>query len=575
MGVRPARPLAWALLALSSAGVVSAEPVLRLSTAAVGPLSVALGADGPPQVIEAFNAGDGSLSLSVQADASWLAPAVGAPRPCSSREGSCIPITVALRTAALAKGIHTGVMTVSDPKAWDAPQTVTVSVQMGGGVPDRAELFVAPDGSTDSLRFETNSLLQARVTTESGGDWLTLALEGLGSFRFVLPYRIQARHLPGMGEGTYNGAVEVTGSAFAGDLKTVPVTLRVTSAPIAVAAPARLDFRVARNTIKPQGAILVTNRGLGALNISGVRPSTASGGEWLAAKVETAAVVTVTADPTNLAPGRYEGAIEIASNAANAPLRVPVHLQVVEQGPPLAAYGGVANNTFAPGDPIAQGGIASIYGEQFRYGDPQQGTIPLPEELGGVKVFVNGVAARLFYVSYGQINFQMPFEAPPGRVRVTVMREGQAGNVVTAEVAERAPLLLRLGLGDYGIIVNQDGTFPIPQLPGIPSRPAKPGEALVAYAIGFGQTDPALATGAASPAAEPLARIVPAPTVFFGAGLTGGVPVTPFYAGLTPNFVGLFQINVIVPDNAPKGDRVPLRVEGPGYRSNTVELAIE
>jgi uncharacterized protein (TIGR03437 family) len=44
---------------------------------------------------------------------------------------------------------------------------------------------------------------------------------------------------------------------------------------------------------------------------------------------------------------------------------------------------------------------------------------------------------------------------------------------------------------------------------------------------------------------------------------------------LTPGLVGLFQINVFVPENAPKGERVPLRIEGPGYRSNTVELAIE
>jgi uncharacterized protein (TIGR03437 family) len=575
MGVRPLRLAGFVVLAGWSAGVVCAEPALRLSSAALGPLSIALNSDGPPQLLEAYNAGDGSLNLTVQADVSWLAPAAGAARPCTAREGACIPITIALRTASLAKGIHTGVVTVSDPNAWDAPQTVTVTVQMGGGVPDRAELLVPPDGSADSVRFETNSLLQARVATESGGNWLSLVLDGLGSFRFVLPYRIEARHLPGMGEGTYNGAVEITGSAFPGDLKTVPVTLRVTSAPIAAVLPPRLDFRVARGAIKPQGAILITNRGQGTLAISGVRPTTASGGDWLAAKVEGTSVVTVSADPANLAPGRYEGAVEIASNAANAPLRVPVRLQVVEQGPPLAVFGGVANNTFAPGDPIAQGGIASIYGEQFRFGDPVQGTIPLAEELGGVKVFVNGVAARLFYVSYGQINFQMPFEIPPGRARVTVMRDGQAGNVVTAEVAERAPLLLRLGLADYGILVNQDGTFPIPPTPGIPSRPAKPGDALVAYAIGFGQTDPAVATGAASPAAEPLARIVPAPTVFFGAGLTGGVAVTPFYAGLTPNFVGLFQINVIVPDNAPRGDRVPFRVEGPGYRSNTVELAIQ
>lgn len=575
MGLRLARLALLVCPALWSAATLRAEPILRLTTAAVGPLSVPVGADGPDQIIEAYNIGDGALNLTVSSNASWLAPSVGGSRPCSARAGACLPITIRLRTSALARGIHTGVLTLSDAKAWDAPQTVTVTVQMGGGVPDRAEFFVAPNGSTDSLLFETNHPIQARASTESGGDWLSVALEGLGSFRFVLPYRIRVRHLPEMAEGSYSGRVEVTGSGFAPDNKTVPVTLRVTSEPIARLAPARLELRAAQGAIKAQGFLVVANRGLGELKLGGVEAAVSGTGSWLAAAVAAPSLVSVTADPKDLAPGVYEGAVTIQSNAANGPLRVPVRFQVVPQGPPLIAFGGVTNNTFAGGEPIAQGGIASLYGEQFRFAEPAQGAIPLVEELGGVKVYVNGVAARLFYASYGQINFQMPFEVPPGPVRVQVLREGQASNVVTAEVAERAPLLLRLGIDDYGIIVNQDGTFPIPPTPGIPSRPARPGDALVIYAIGFGQTDPPVTLGQASPGAEPLARIVPTPTVYFGAGLTGGAAAAPFYAGLTPGLVGLFQINVFVPENAPKGDRIPLRIEGPGYRTNAVDLAIE
>jgi uncharacterized protein (TIGR03437 family) len=575
MGLRLTRLALLLWPVLWSAAPLFAYPILRLTTAAIGPLSVPLGSDGPEQTLEAFNLGDGSLELAISSNAPWLTATVGAPRPCTNRSGACVPITIRLRTAALPRGIHTGAVTVSDPNAWDAPQTVTVTVQMGGGVPDRADFFVAPNGSTDSLVFETNHTIQTRTSTESGGDWLSVALEGLGSFRFVLPYRVRVRHLPEMAEGSYSGLVEVSGSGFAPDNKTLPVSLRVTSEPIALLTPSRLSLRVAQGTLKTQGLILVANRGLGELRLSGVEAASSAGGAWLSGAVAAPNLVTVTADPKDLAPGVYEGAVTVLSNAANGPLRVPVRLEVVPQAPPLIAFGGVANNTFAPGEPIAQGGIASLYGEQFRYGEPVQGTIPLAEELGGVKVYVNGVAARLFYASYGQINFQMPYDVSPGPVRVTVMRDGRAGNAVTAEVGERVPRLLRLGIGDYGIIVNQDQTFPIPPAPGIASRPARPGDALVVYAIGFGQTDPPMALGEASPAAEPLARILPTPTVYFGAGLTGGVAALPFYAGLTPGLVCLFQINVFVPENAPKGERVPLRIEGPGYRSNTVELAIE
>ena len=49
----------------------------------------------------------------------------------------------------------------------------------------------------------------------------------------------------------------------------------------------------------------------------------------------------------------------------------------------------------------------------------------------------------------------------------------------------------------------------------------------------------------------------------------------PFFAGLTPTFVGLYQLNVVVPTNVPRDDHVPVRVEGPGYTSNVVEIAVE
>jgi uncharacterized protein (TIGR03437 family) len=253
---------------------------------------------------------------------------------------------------------------------------------------------------------------------------------------------------------------------------------------------------------------------------------------------------------------------------------IPVRLEVVAEGLPIARAGGVVNNaTFAAGDPIPLGGIAAVFGDQLSYQPPASGTeLPLVRELGGTKVLVNGLEAPLFFSSEGQINFQMPYETQPGEAQVQIVRDGQTGNTVTVQVAEKNPRILTF-LGNYAIAVNTDGTFPVPRMPGVDARPARAGDTLVMYAIGFGPTSPTVPTGEAAPS-DPLAWVVPTPTIQLGGGLLP-VQVTPGFAGLTPTFVGLFQINFAIPPNAPKGDAVPLIVHGPGYSTNQVDIAIQ
>ena len=320
-------------------------------------MSIAVGANGPRQLVEAFNAGDGTLTVTAAASATWLTPTVGGATSCTTRSGTCFPINIDLQTSSLTAGTQTGVVTVSAPNAIDAPQTITVTVLVGGGVPNKIDFFVAPNGSTDAVRFQTNSELGSNVTTQSGGSWLSLGIDGFGSFRFVWPYIAQARHISGLAEGTYNGAINITSSSFKPDVKSVPVTLQVTSNPIGRLAPERLQIRIAENSLKPEATVAVLNRGLGTLNITGVQATAASEGTWLTAqKAEAANVINVNIDTANLAPGKYQGTIEIASNAANGPLSVPVNLEVVAQGTPVAGFGGVVNNgIFKAGDTARRG----------------------------------------------------------------------------------------------------------------------------------------------------------------------------------------------------------------------------
>jgi uncharacterized protein (TIGR03437 family) len=260
-------------------------------------------------------------------------------------------------------------------------------------------------------------------------------------------------------------------------------------------------------------------------------------------------------------------------------LVVPVDLEVVPLGPPVAAFQGVVNNAnFESGDPVAQGGIVALFGEQLSASGPQTGSqLPLVNKLGGVRVLVNGNPVPLFFTSASQVNFQMPYETQAGEVLVQVERDGQAGNTVSAQVTSIAPRLLLLGIGEYGLIVNQDGTFPVPTSLGIGGHPAHVGDTLVIYAIGFGATDPAVATGAAAPAVEPLARVLFPITVLFGNRLFNAAqPATPTFVGLTPNFVGLYQINVTIPPNIGLIDDLPVNVAfgNSGMIGSQVRIAV-
>ena len=72
---------------------------------------------------------------------------------------------------------------------------------------------------------------------------------------------------------------------------------------------------------------------------------------------------------------------------------------------------------------------------------------------------------------------------------------------------------------------------------------------------------------------EPLARLTETPTINFGGGI-GGTLVTPFFAGLTPTYAGLYQLNVTIPDNVPRGT-VNLSLVFSDAVSNSVQIAIQ
>ena len=549
-----------------------AAPKLRLSNASLGPLTIAQGQNGAQQSIDAANFGDGALSLTATANVTWLAPSIGPARGCAL-QSTCIPVNMGLNTAALARGKYTATVTVTDPNAVDAPQTITVLIQIGSGVPDSVDLYLPPSGSTQTT-FSTGSNVSTSVTNPPGGPAVSIASTGGGSFSFSVSYQVKAQAPAGTPDGDYRSNIAVGGSPLSADNKTVPVNVHVTTQPIAEPAPASVSFRIAQGAVKQDRFVVFANRGLGALTlgtITGAAP-------WLTTAVLPGSLLDLTADPATLTPGSYTTTLSVVTNARNGNLSIPVELVVLPPGAPTAFYRNVLENaTFTVGDPMAPGGIAAVFGEQLTSGAAATAqSLPLGTALGGATVFVNDKAAPIYFVSAGQINFLIPYGTPEGVATVRVDRDGRRGNSVGVAVAASSPRLLPLGIGTYPNAVLQDSvTRPIPATPGIASRPATTGDVITFYALGLGGTTPAALDGVAAPA-SPLAQ-VPGFRVFFGAGNLPktGIAIEPFFVGLTPGLVGLYQINVVVPETSPRGDSVPVALESNFVQSNRVTIAVQ
>jgi uncharacterized protein (TIGR03437 family) len=390
-----------------------------------------------------------------------------------------------------------------------------------------------------------------------------------------------------MGPATYNGLITTAGSSFAADNKAIPVTMRVTTQPIAQASTGLLHVRLAQGAPVYVTDITLTNLGQGTLHLQDAKTS---GAAWITAASYSLGglipeIARLTIDPKGLSPGTYKDGIVLTSNAAayagalgdTSSLTVPVELEVVSAGPPVLDFQGVQDNaTFVPGDPVAPGDIVALKGQQL---SAMVGTVagapPLATQLTDTQVLFNSQPLPLYYTSYGQINCQIPTDAPLGTSLVQVKRQdGQVSNLVSVDIAARAPRLL-IGLGSYGAIANTDYSRPMPEgsFPGVATHPAKNGDTLTIYAIGLGATSPYVATGQPAPSSEPLARLTSLPAVAFGGGI-GGATATPLFAGLSPTYAGLYQVNVTIPDNAPKGNVYVSLVFG-SSTSNSVLIFIQ
>lgn len=167
---------------------------------------------------------------------------------------------------------------------------------------------------------------------------------------------------------------------------------------------------------------------------------------------------------------------------------------------------------------------------------------------------------------------------PTASILLTVAVNGDAGQSFLVTVGGSQPHIVnacdtifgQIGGICYSLVTHADGTFVADA--GYPNgRFASPGETITFYAVGLGATDPVVPTGQVSPT-SPLATIPvnglpllvsyslslpaasPAPPVVWA---PIGRWIYPSYIGLVPGYVGLYQVNVPLPDELAQAQAMP------------------
>jgi uncharacterized protein (TIGR03437 family) len=274
----------------------------------------------------------------------------------------------------------------------------------------------------------------------------------------------------------------------------------------------------------------------------------------------------VTLDATGLTPGTYGGTITYSCAASSqvdcGQTAVPVSLTVTASNLPSISAGGlVVASSFGGVKTIGPGTYIEIYGQNLATTtvgwDKFFVNNVAPTTVQGVGVKINGEAAFVDFVSPGQINALVPGDVSAGPAQVTVSNAQGTSAPFTVNVAPQQPTLLApasfvVSGKQYAAAFLPDNTNALPTgaIAGVASRPAKPGETLVFYGLGFGAVTPDVPVGTIAPVQ--LTNLKAPLQILFNQ--SAGKIV---YSGLAAGFVGLYQFNVQVPQIG-DNDAVPL-----------------
>lgn len=282
--------------------------------------------------------------------------------------------------------------------------------------------------------------------------------------------------------------------------------------------------------------------------------------------------------------------IYVAANAANgnnddsgdhiytSRLQLTPAVSTGANKPTIASGGVVSASAFNANAGVAPGTWLEVFGSNLAESTRSWQSSDFngnnaPVSLDGVSVTIGGKSAYIDFISPGQVDIQVPDGIPIGSGVPLVLTNSQGQS--DAYSLQTSSLALAV-LAPASFVVNGKSNI-VATLPsadasnvvyvaaagaiaGLTTRPAKPGDVITLYGIGFGPVSPTTPAGVIDTKSTSLTNPV---TILFGQ-----TQATVLYAGLAPNFVGLYQFNVQVPNVSANDWPITVQVGGTTVTQN-------
>ncbi|HTB20659.1 MAG TPA: kelch repeat-containing protein [Bryobacteraceae bacterium] len=221
----------------------------------------------------------------------------------------------------------------------------------------------------------------------------------------------------------------------------------------------------------------------------------------------------------------------------------------------------VSAGSFGGFTSVSPGSWIEIYGSNLAsdtrsWGGSDFSGVQAPTTLDGTSVTIGGQAAFVDFISPGQVDAQVPSNVETGLQQITIQTSIGTSTpfnvtVNSVEPGLLAPPMFSVSGIQYAAAVLPDGAYALPAgaIGGVPSHPAKPGDTVTLYGVGFGPVTPDTPAGQIVEQSNKLANSF---QISFA-----GMPASLAYFGLAPSLVGLYQFDALLP-NVGSSNAVPL-----------------
>jgi uncharacterized protein (TIGR03437 family) len=406
--------------------------------------------------------------------------------------------------------------------------------------------------------------------------------DGTGTFNFPLPAGVAAANAM-LGSGTRtlfvskSGNVMLAGSPGAHDIF---IAIRNSAQPVAPAsgrfwnAGLRVDSNGSSYSYTGSSTIIASDNsfissqrlhetGAGPLNVTAAALFTAAtDGTGSEGTAKSAIEPTATAGAADMVTASNGNPLDPTGYAISFGISIPA---VSGSGVFVNPQGIVNAASNAPaGDAISPGEFIAIYGSGLAASTVQAQALPFPTSLGGVTVSINGTLAPIYFVSSGQIDCIVPYEATGQIATIVVTSNNTPSNSVTTILAPTSPGVFSqdgTGTGD-GSITHANGALVNA------ASPALKGETVVMYISGLGNLTTKVADGYGATAQDNAVTLL---TVYVAGVQVPASSVT--YQGLTVD-AGLYQINFTVPASLTVSGELPVAILTPDAFTDEVNIAV-